>query len=391
MTDEIVKSDFMSPAVGVADALAAYQAKADFIKGVLREKVDFDIIPGATKPSLLKPGAEKLVSFFGLATVFEDVAVVEDWTGKDHNGEPFLFYRQKCKLFRGERLIASADGSCNSWEKKYRYRNQNRHCPACDRETIIKGKTEYGGGWVCFAKKGGCGAKFADNDTRITSQEVGVIPNTDVAEQANTILKMAQKRALVAATLIATGVSDYFTQDVEDYQFVDASFVEAKIEAQPGQKSVDTVSTPQELDDVDKFFPPAVQYDKTKMVTVTDAKTVNLVVRLGLSENTIAAAKVLSQFRPTKAPLGKIVDKMQSYRDLKDNGYKTDAAIAQVNGAPVKTAEAPDAYNYMDAHIVNAVAVEIQKSAGDTARLLAGWKPDHEVTIAEAIAWAKGQ
>jgi len=99
----------------------------------------------------------------------------------------------------------------------------------------------------------------------------------------------------------------------------------------------------------------------------------------------------LSQFRPTKAPLGKIVDKMQSYRDLKDNGYKTDAAIAQVNGASVKTAEAPDAYNYMAAHIVNAVAVEIQKSAGDTARLLAGWKPDHEVTIAEAIAWAKGQ
>jgi hypothetical protein len=43
------------------------------------------------------------------------------------------------------------------------------------------------------------------------------IPNDDVPEQVNTILKMAQKRALVAATLIATGLSDYFTQDIEDF------------------------------------------------------------------------------------------------------------------------------------------------------------------------------
>jgi hypothetical protein len=32
----------------------------------------------------------------------------------------------------------------------------------------------------------------------------------------NTIQKMAQKRALVAATLIATSASEFFTQDVED-------------------------------------------------------------------------------------------------------------------------------------------------------------------------------
>ncbi|PIV86697.1 hypothetical protein COW49_03985, partial [Candidatus Kaiserbacteria bacterium CG17_big_fil_post_rev_8_21_14_2_50_51_7] len=154
MTDEIVKSDFLAPATQVADALAAFQAKADFIRGVLREKVDFDTIPGATKPCLLKPGAEKLTSFFGLATIFENVAVVEDWTGKDHGGEIFLFYRQKCKLYRGERLMASADGSCNSWEKKYRYRSSSRRCPVCGKETIIKGKAEYGGGWICYGKKG---------------------------------------------------------------------------------------------------------------------------------------------------------------------------------------------------------------------------------------------
>lgn len=35
-------------------------------------------------------------------------------------------------------------------------------CPKCQKPAIIKGKAEYGGGWLCFKKKGGCGAKFTD-------------------------------------------------------------------------------------------------------------------------------------------------------------------------------------------------------------------------------------
>jgi hypothetical protein len=42
------------------------------------------------------------------------------------------------------------------------------------------------------------------------------VPNPDVADVVNTIQKMAQKRALVAATLIATSASEFYTQDVED-------------------------------------------------------------------------------------------------------------------------------------------------------------------------------
>ena len=42
------------------------------------------------------------------------------------------------------------------------------------------------------------------------------ILNQEVADLINTIQKMAQKRALVAATLIATSASEFFTQDVED-------------------------------------------------------------------------------------------------------------------------------------------------------------------------------
>ena len=34
-------------------------------------------------------------------------------------------------------------------------------CPSCGKSgSIIKSKNEYGGGWVCFIKKKGCGAKF---------------------------------------------------------------------------------------------------------------------------------------------------------------------------------------------------------------------------------------
>ena len=84
---------------------------------------------------------------------------------------------------------------------------------------------------MCYAKKGGCGAKFADNAPEIVNQETGVVKNPDIADLANTILKMADKRALIAATLIATGMSEYFTQDVED--FIDASYVEPSREMTP--------------------------------------------------------------------------------------------------------------------------------------------------------------
>src|SRR5205085_1753732 len=79
------------------------------------------------------------------------------------------------------------------------------------------------GGWLCFAKKGGCGAKFLAGDPNIESQPTGRVLNPDIADQVNTIQKMAQKRALVAATLLAVNASEFFTQDLED-MYVDATF-----------------------------------------------------------------------------------------------------------------------------------------------------------------------
>jgi hypothetical protein len=101
-------------------------------------------------------------------------------------------------------------------ESKYRWRKGERKCPQCGAEAIIKGKAEYGGGWLCFDKKGGCKAKFTDNDAEITGQQVGRVANPDISDSYNTVLKIATKRALVAAVLITTGASCLFTQDVED-------------------------------------------------------------------------------------------------------------------------------------------------------------------------------
>lgn len=208
---------FIAPVVNVQDALARYQAMKEFISGVLKPVVDFGKIPGTSKDTLLKPGAEKLSTFFGLRPVFILVDTVNDWTGKDHDGEPFFFRDYKCQMYRNGELVGEGCGSCNSWETKYRYRKSARKCPKCGAESIIKGKTEYGGGWLCFQKKGGCGAKFADGDKSIEGQDAGQVRNPDIADQVNTIDKMAQKRAFIAAVLITTNASDYFTQDIDDF------------------------------------------------------------------------------------------------------------------------------------------------------------------------------
>lgn len=240
MSELMIREEgFISPATSMDTAVQRYSAMRDFIANVLRNGTDYGTIPGAgDKPTLLKPGAEKLASFFGLSSSFVLVDKEQDWTGKDHNGEPFFYYWYKCVLSRGGVHVAEGEGSANSMEKKYRYRSANLKCPNCGNETIIKGKEEYGGGWVCFAKKGGCGAKFKDGDSRIENQPRGQVLNPDIADVVNTLQKMAQKRALVAAVLIGTNASDYFTQDIEDMSFgnagiIDAEFVEITEREQP--------------------------------------------------------------------------------------------------------------------------------------------------------------
>ena len=187
--------------------------------------LDYGIIPGTQKPTLLKPGAEKIAKLLGLSDQYEIMDKAEDWN------QPLFRYLIKCRLIHlaTGSVISEGLGECNSMESKYRWRESKRKCPICEAEAIIKGKEQYGGGWICFKKIGGCGAKWDDGDLEIEEQKIGRVENDDIYSQVNTILKMAKKRALVDAALSAGRLSDIFTQDIEDTSH-------AVIKGQPEQK-----------------------------------------------------------------------------------------------------------------------------------------------------------
>ena len=191
----------------------------ELMKSVMHKDEHYGVIPGTgTKPTLLKAGAEKLCLTFRLDPQYE----ITEKTEGVH-----LTVLSKCTLYHipsGQRF-GSGMGSCSTKESKYAYRKAARNCPYCHAEAIIRGKNEYGGGWLCFKKKGGCGQLFSDDDAVITGQTEGRVPNEDVADQYNTVLKMANKRSLVAAVLNATAASDIFTQDIEDMPAFEASIV----------------------------------------------------------------------------------------------------------------------------------------------------------------------
>jgi hypothetical protein len=193
----------------IDDLLAQVQKIQAAMKAVMKDGEHYGVIPGTQKPTLLKPGAEKLCLLFRLDPQYETTETMQG----DH-----LTVSSRCTLYHissGKRL-GSGMGSCSTKETKYAYRIAARKCPACGKEAIIKGKEEYGGGWLCFKKKDGCGAKFKDGDAAIEAQEAGRVVNEDKADQYNTVLKMANKRSLVAAVLNVTAASDIFTQDLED-------------------------------------------------------------------------------------------------------------------------------------------------------------------------------
>ena len=196
---------------------------------VMKEGVHYGHTPGVDKPSLFKPGAELLGMTFRLAPDFE---ISEQVREGDH-----LTVVVRCKLYHAPTgtLLGSGMGSCSTRESKYAYRKAERTCPQCGQACIIKGKQEYGGGWLCFAKRGGCGAKFRDDDPKITQQVTGRVENPDIYDQHNTVLKMAIKRAHVAAILFVTCASEIFTQDVEDMPFTE----QAPREREPAPKGND--------------------------------------------------------------------------------------------------------------------------------------------------------
>lgn len=199
--------------------LVALKRGQDRIKRIKQELMEegahYGVIPGTKKPTLLKPGAEVLCSIYGLRPDF--VPTIEAGDGV---ATPTLRVTMRCELHLGDiagPVVAVGYGSANSWERKHRYRRGERACPACGVVgQVIKGKDEYGGGWLCWKKNGGCGAKFPDGAPEIEGQQVGDVQNPDPYDLENTLVKMAKKRAHIDAALTGTASSDLFTQDLEE-------------------------------------------------------------------------------------------------------------------------------------------------------------------------------
>ena len=117
-----------------------------------------------TQPILLKAGAEKLAFGFGLCQRYTIESKIEQ---HDDTGT-FFYYLVRCDLVKpseyGDVVIANSYGSANTAEKRNGFNSP--------------------------------------------------------ADAANSTLKMAQKRALVGAALSISGLSDLFTQDIENETFM---------------------------------------------------------------------------------------------------------------------------------------------------------------------------
>jgi len=160
------------------------------MEAVMKDGTHYGKVPGCgDKPTLLKPGAEKIMATFMLSA---DPAI-EDLSSGD-----IVRYRIIVKLLaRNGAFVGAGIGECSSEEEKYHWRKV-----VCNEEfeTTVEDKRREK--WV----KGYQGQP--------NYQVKQIIVNK--ADVANTVLKMAKKRALVDAVLTATAASDIFAQDLED-------------------------------------------------------------------------------------------------------------------------------------------------------------------------------
>jgi hypothetical protein len=199
--------------ISVAQLVGQSQVIHAAMKEAMQEGIHYGKIPGVDKPTLLKPGAEKLLVLFRLAPEYDSEKI---WHDDGH-----LTVMVKCSLrhIPTGLKIAEGEGLCTTRESRYAWRKGGRLCPVCNQPAIIKGKAEYGGGWLCYGKKGGCGAKWEDGTPEAEEFEnanLDRVANPDLPDSYNTVLKMGDKRALLAAILNGTAASDVFTQDMED-------------------------------------------------------------------------------------------------------------------------------------------------------------------------------
>jgi hypothetical protein len=191
MTAELVvlenaQRDVARP-MSAAEIRAGVNLIQEVMKSVMKEGVHFGTIPGTPKPTLYKPGAEKILVTFRIATD----PIVEDLSTSDEARYRVTVF---AKSSSGNPLGSSV-GECSSNEEKYRWR-----AAICREEFDETPEDRRREVW---------------KRVRGSAEKVRQV-RTNPADVANTVLKMATKRAKIAVTLDVTAASDIFNQDIED-------------------------------------------------------------------------------------------------------------------------------------------------------------------------------
>ncbi len=149
--------------VVVQSKRGGYQITADGAVADLKRDVDFGVIPGTKKPSLYKAGAEKIARACGMLQHYTIETKIED------PEKPLFFYLVKCELCKVS----------NTGQEYVFY-------------------TGYGSANTAERRNGRNGAFDA----------------------ANATLKMAVKRSLTSAVIAMGALSDLFTMDLENEDFM---------------------------------------------------------------------------------------------------------------------------------------------------------------------------
>lgn len=205
----------LEPIIQSHEMIEYHKKVVVFIEQALEKEKDYGKIPGTNKPTLLKPGAERLCKAFGLIPKFDIMRSVE---------EP-------------DKAV--------DWVKTKKYWDD-------DERAYKERETGRGTALGYFSYSVKCTLELADG--RTVGEGIGACATTESKycdrprDCQNTALKMAKKRAHVDAVLTALGLSDRFTQDVEDggYKKKKAKASEAKpqrTESEEGASSSESQSS----------------------------------------------------------------------------------------------------------------------------------------------------
>jgi hypothetical protein len=200
----------VTPQVSARELVDRLTVIREAMNTAMQRDVDYGVIPGTDKPTLYKPGSEKLSVLFQL-----DVQLANEkrWGPGDH-----LTVESHATVFHaptGARL-GYGEGIASTRERKHAYRKQERTCPNCGQPAVIKGKAAVRRRVAVLAEARRLRQQVAGRRPGDRVQEVGEVDNPDLPDLWNTVVKMAEKRARIDAVLAVTGASALFTQDLDD-------------------------------------------------------------------------------------------------------------------------------------------------------------------------------